>query len=65
MLKHCPDDLKGQRDRALLALGFAGAFRPSELAALRLEDLAEGASPHVAGLLRRPGVANSNALAGH
>jgi site-specific recombinase XerD len=34
MLKHCPDTLKGKRDRALLALGFAGAFRRSELVAL-------------------------------
>jgi len=41
MLKHCPDDLKGKRDRALLALGFAGAFRRSELVALNVEDLAE------------------------
>jgi len=40
MLKHCPD-LKGKRDRALLALGFAGAFRRSELVALRVEGLAE------------------------
>ena len=28
MLKHCPDDLKGKRDRALLALGFAGGVPP-------------------------------------
>jgi site-specific recombinase XerD len=31
----------GLRDRALLALGFAGAFRRSELVALRVEDLTE------------------------
>jgi len=31
----------GIRDRALLALGFAGAFRRSELVALRLEDPTE------------------------
>lgn len=37
----CPDTLKGKRDRALLALGFAGAFRRSELLALRVEDLTE------------------------
>ena len=35
------DDLKGLRDRALLLLGFAGAFRRSELVALDLEDLEE------------------------
>jgi site-specific recombinase XerD len=32
-------NLKGIRDRALLLLGFAGAFRRSELVALNLEDL--------------------------
>ena len=32
-------DLKGKRDRALLLLGFAGAFRRSELVALNVEDL--------------------------
>jgi hypothetical protein len=36
MLRHAPSDtLTGPRDRALLALGFAGAFRRSELVALR------------------------------
>lgn len=34
------DTLKGKRDRALLALGFAGAFRRSELVALKFADLA-------------------------
>jgi site-specific recombinase XerD len=41
MLDACPTTLKGQRDRALLALGFAGAFRRSELVALQVEDLTE------------------------
>ena len=41
MLRACPDTLKGRRDRALLALGFAGAFRRSELVALRVEDIGE------------------------
>jgi integrase len=41
MLDCCPDTLRGKRDRALLALGFAGAFRRSELVALMVEDLAE------------------------
>ena len=31
----------GRRDRALLALGFAGAFRRSELCALQVADLVE------------------------
>jgi hypothetical protein len=34
-----PDGLKGLRDRALLLLGFAGAFRRSELVALDVADL--------------------------
>jgi site-specific recombinase XerD len=41
MLKHCPGTLAGKRDRALLALGFAGAFRRSELVALQVADLVE------------------------
>ncbi len=40
MINCCPiDSMIGVRDRALLALGFAGAFRRSELAGLRFEDL--------------------------
>jgi site-specific recombinase XerD len=35
------DDMKGLRDRALLLIGFAGAFRRSELVALDVEDLEE------------------------
>jgi integrase len=34
-----PRDLQGVRDRALLLAGFAGGFRRSELAALRVENL--------------------------
>jgi len=34
-----PRDLEGLRDRALLLAGFAGGFRRSELAGLRVEDL--------------------------
>ena len=41
MLLRTPDTLTGKRDRALLALGFAGAFRRSELVALDVEDLRE------------------------
>jgi site-specific recombinase XerD len=36
-----PDGLKGLRDRALLLLGFAGAFRRSELVALNVADIEE------------------------
>ena len=43
MVAHRADSLVGKRDRALLLLGFAGAFRRSELAALRVEDLTFGA----------------------
>jgi site-specific recombinase XerD len=41
MLRLCPPTLAGARDRALLALGFAGAFRRSELVALEVADLTE------------------------
>lgn len=41
MLDACPDTLRGKRDRALLALGFAGAFRRSELVALTVADVTE------------------------
>jgi site-specific recombinase XerD len=41
MLALCPATMKGKRDRALLALGFAGAFRRSELVALQVADLVE------------------------
>jgi integrase len=40
MLSTLPDTLLGVRDRALLALGFAGGFRRSELVALDVADLA-------------------------
>jgi len=38
MVAHAPDRLTGLRDRALLLLGFAGAFRRSELVALDIAD---------------------------
>jgi site-specific recombinase XerD len=41
MLRLCLPTLAGSRDRALLALGFAGAFRRSELVALEVADLTE------------------------
>jgi len=34
--------LRGLRDRALLCMGYAGAFRRSELAALRMEQIDKG-----------------------
>ena len=40
MLATLPDDLAGLRDRALLLVGFAGAFRRSEIVALEVEDVA-------------------------
>jgi site-specific recombinase XerD len=39
MVANAPTDLKGLRDCALLLLGFAGAFRRSELVALDVPDL--------------------------
>lgn len=42
MLDVCGDDLRGKRDKALLALGFGGALRRSELVALQVEDLEIG-----------------------
>jgi len=41
MVSHCPPTLAGLRDRAILLLGFGGAFRRSELAALMVDDLEE------------------------
>lgn len=44
MMMHVPaSTLTGKRDKALLALGFAGAFRRSELVALDVADLREDA----------------------
>ncbi len=39
MLAHIPAGLAGQRDRAILSLGFSAALRRSELVALDVEDL--------------------------
>ena len=41
MAHAAPETIKGLRDRALLLLGFAGAFRRSELVALNVEDIEE------------------------
>jgi site-specific recombinase XerD len=40
MLAELPEGLLGVRDRALLLVGFAGAFRRSELVGLDVEDIA-------------------------
>jgi site-specific recombinase XerD len=39
IVESLPDTLTGKRDKALLLLGFAGAFRRSELVALTVEDV--------------------------
>jgi integrase len=39
MLRKLPDNVTGARDRAILLIGFAGAFRRSELTALDIIDL--------------------------
>lgn len=39
VLRVIPADLRGKRDRALILLGYAGAFRSSELAALTMADI--------------------------
>jgi integrase len=39
MVDHLPESLMGTRDRAALLLGFAGAFRRSELVSLDVADL--------------------------
>ena len=41
MVDSLPRGLIGDRDRALLLVGFAGAFRRSELTAVRVEDVEE------------------------
>src|SRR5262245_56753769 len=51
-VKHAPSNLFGTRDRALLLLGFAGAFRRSELVGLDVSDLKEmpaGLQVHIRG----------------
>jgi site-specific recombinase XerD len=43
MVATAPDGITGLRDRALLLVGFAGAFRRSELVALDVADIEERA----------------------
>lgn len=53
MMALCPDTLIGVRDRAILALGFAGAFRRGELAALQVPDLMFHQDGHLVCTVRR------------
>ena len=48
-----PDSLQGIRDRALLLVGFAGAFRRSELVGLDIQDLEFGREGLVVTVRRR------------
>jgi integrase len=52
MVNAIPDNLIGLRDRAILLIGFSGAFRRSELVSLDCEDLAETADGLVITLRR-------------
>jgi integrase len=42
MVEALPDDLPGLRDKAILLIGFAGAFRRSELVSLQIRDIQIG-----------------------
>lgn len=59
LLSACPDSLAGKRDKTLVALGFEGLCRRSELAALRSEDVVENRHSQLALLIRR-GKADQN-----
>jgi integrase len=39
MVAKCPKGIRGDRDKLLILIGFAGAFRRSELARMRVQDL--------------------------
>lgn len=39
MIEHIDDDLKGRRDKALILVGFFGAFRRSELVGVTVENI--------------------------
>lgn len=53
MIQLAPESLIGIRDRAILTLGFAGAFRRSELAALTIDDLKFDRHGHLICTLRK------------
>lgn len=51
MLRSLPRTVRGTRDRALLLVGFAGAFRPGEISGLNVDDIeivTEGAKVRLA-----------------
>jgi integrase len=52
VLAQLPDTLLGKRDRALLLLGFTGAFRRAELVGLNAEDLEETTTGLIATIRR-------------
>ncbi len=52
MLDSLPENLLGLRDRALLLVGYAGGFRRSELAAIKVEDVTETADGLIIRLAR-------------
>jgi len=53
LLDHCGDDLRGLRDRVLIALGYDSLCRRSELVAIRVEDITELEDGSGAVLIRR------------
>lgn len=53
LLSPCPETLGGKRDKVLVALGFEGLCRRSELAALTVEDVVENRHGQLALLIRR------------
>src|SRR5215472_5375224 len=69
MIRRLPQNLHGTRDKAILLIGFAGAFRRSEIEALDVEDIAivsRGVAINVrhsktdqAGLGKRVGISRS------
>jgi len=52
MIATLGSDLRGKRDRAILLVGYAGAFRRSELAGLNVEDVRFGVNDMVIALRR-------------
>jgi site-specific recombinase XerD len=55
MLATLNEDLRGLRDRALLTLGWSGAFRRSELVALTVDDVARSSEGLIVTLRRSKG----------
>jgi integrase/recombinase XerD len=53
LLSACPASLAGKRDQVLVALGFEGLCRRSELADLKIEDVVENRHGQLALLIRR------------